>query len=108
MTTTTAAPFTLANKNAIMLATRILGYGPEYKIQIQTSTGETETIKVDLGKVQTKDIDFSKLTSDNRYTFKTSTGNVLVFKLLTHGDEKKIEAEIRGLLKVNPHNLTIV
>ena len=91
----------LGDKNAIMLATRILGYGPEYKIQIQTSTGENETIKVDLGKVQTKDIDFSKLTSDNRYTFKTSTGNVLVFKLLTHGDEKRIDADVNAMKRLS-------
>jgi len=95
----------LGDKNAIMLATRILGYGPEYKIQIQTSTGENETINVDLGKVQTKDIDFSKLTSDNRYTFKTSTGNVLVFKLLTHGDEKRIDADVNAMKRLSKDSM---
>ncbi len=30
-------------------------------------------------------------------------GLILTFKLLTHGDEKKIEAEIKGLRKVNPN-----
>ena len=95
----------LGDKNAIMLATRILGYGPEYKIQIQTSTGENETINVDLGKVQTKDIDFSKLTSDNRYTFKTSTGNVLIFKLLTHGDEKRIDADVNAMKRLSKDSM---
>jgi hypothetical protein len=95
----------LGDKNAIMLATRILGYGPEYKIQIQTSTGENETINVDLGKVQTKDIDFSKLTSDNRYTFKTSTGNVLIFKLLTHGDEKRIDADVNAMKRLSKDSI---
>jgi hypothetical protein len=28
---------------------------------------------------------------------------VITFKLLTHGDEQKIEAEIKGLQKVNPN-----
>jgi len=95
----------LGDKNAIMLATRILGYGPDYKIQIQTSTGENDTISVDLGKVQTKDIDFSKLTSDNRYTFKTSTGNVLVFKLLTHGDEKRIDADVTAMKRLSKDSM---
>ena len=95
----------LGDKNAIMLATRILGYGPEYKIQIQTSTGETESINVDLGKVQTKDIDFSKLTSDNRYTFKTSLGNVIIFKLLTHGDEKRIDSDVTAMKRLNKDSL---
>jgi hypothetical protein len=95
----------LGDKNAIMLATRILGYGPEYKIQIQTSTGETESINVDLGKVQTKDIDFSKLSSDNRYQFTTSTGNVIIFKLLTHGDEKRIDSDVTAMKRLNKDSL---
>jgi hypothetical protein len=30
------------------------------------------------------------------------SGNNITFKLLTHGDEQKIEAEIKGLQKINP------
>ena len=91
----------LGDKNAIMLATRILGYGPEYKVQIQTSTGEIDEVSVDLGKVKTKDIDFTKLNKENQYTFKTSLGNQLVFKLLTHGDEKKIDADVNAMKRLN-------
>jgi hypothetical protein len=91
----------LGDKNAIMLATRILGYGPEYKVQIQTSAGEVDEVNVDLGKVSTKDIDFTKLTRENKYTFKTSLGNQLVFKLLTHGDEKKIDADVNAMKRLN-------
>jgi hypothetical protein len=91
----------LGDKNAIMLATRILGYGPEYKVQIQTSVGEVDEVSVDLGKVKTKDIDFTKLTRENKYTFKTSLGNQLVFKLLTHGDEKKIDADVTAMKRLN-------
>jgi hypothetical protein len=91
----------LGDKNAIMLATRILGYGPEYKVQIQTSAGEVDEVNVDLGKVKTKDIDFTKLNKENKYTFKTSLGNQLVFKLLTHGDEKKIDADVNAMKRLN-------
>lgn len=91
----------LGDKNAIMLATRILGYGPEYKVQIQTSVGEVDEVSVDLGKVKTKDIDFTKLSRENKYTFKTSLGNQLVFKLLTHGDEKKIDADVNAMKRLN-------
>ena len=39
----------------------------------------------------------------NEFTFTTpKIENVLTFKLLTHGDEKKIEAEVNGMKKVNP------
>lgn len=91
----------LGDKNAIMLATRVLGYGPEYKIEIVNDNGDKEEISVDLGKVQTKDIDVNKLNPQNRYSFKTSLGNELVFKLLTHGDEKKIDADVKAMQRLS-------
>lgn len=91
----------LGDKNAIMLATRILGYGPEYKVEIVLNNGEREEVVVDLGKVQTKEIDFTKLSRENRYTFKTSLGNEIVFRLLTHGDEKKIDADVKAMQRLN-------
>jgi hypothetical protein len=41
------------------------------------------------------------LKRTNRYDFTTPSGNKLVIKLLTHGDEQKIEEEIRALKKFN-------
>ena len=80
----------IGDKNAIVLATRILGYGPEYKVQIPNEFGEKENVSIDLTKVKTKEIDLSKIKRNNSYDFVTPSGkNVLKFKLLTHGDEKK-------------------
>ena len=40
----------------------------------------------------------------NNFTFTLpKSGNTVTFKLLTHGDEKKIDAEIKGLKKINPN-----
>jgi hypothetical protein len=91
----------LGDKNAIMLATRILGYGPSYAIELTDDNGEKEKLDVDLSKVQTKDIDVSQLRGDNRYPFTTPSGNKIVFKLLTHGDEQKIEEDIKAMSKFN-------
>tara|TARA_B100001564_G_scaffold16688_2_gene12821 strand:- start:2879 stop:3646 length:768 start_codon:yes stop_codon:yes gene_type:complete len=92
----------IGDKNAIVLATRILGYGPEYKIQMPNEFGENEDIIIDLSKVQTKDIDYKQLKRDNLYEFVTPTGkNVLKFKLLTHGDEKKVDTDVRALDRLN-------
>ena len=91
----------IGDKNAIMLAARILGYGPEYKIQQENEFGEKEDIIVDLSKVQTKETDFSKIKSDNRYEFTTTNGQEIEFRLLTHGDEKKIEADVKALQRLN-------
>jgi hypothetical protein len=91
----------LGDKNAIMLATRILGYGPQYKFEITTDDGESEEITVDLGKVSTKDIDTTKLNRDNRYKFKTPSGTELEFKILTHGDEKAIDSDVKAMQRLN-------
>lgn len=92
----------LGDKNAILLATRVLGYGPEYKIETTNSLGEPQEVTVDLGKVQTKEIDFELLSPENRYEFTTPHGkNKLEFKILTHGDEKKIDADIKALSRLN-------
>jgi hypothetical protein len=91
----------LGDKNAIMLATRILGYGPEYNIQLTNDMDEKEDIAVDLSKVQVKEVDTTLLTRENKYKFTTSNGNQLEFRLLTHGDEKKIDADIKSLQRLN-------
>ena len=48
----------LGDKNAIILATRLLGYGPEYLFKFYSSKlNESIDAKVDLGKVKTKEVD---------------------------------------------------
>lgn len=91
----------LGDKNAIMLATRILAYGPKYEVDTYGATEDKERVTIDLTTIQTKDIDTSKLRRDNRYDFTTPSGNKLVIKLLTHGDEGKIDADIKALAKFN-------
>ena len=92
----------IGDKNAIMLATRILGYGPEYVVEVADGfDDETTEISVDLSKVQTKEVDLDKLNRENRYTFKTSTGVEIEYRLLTHGDEKKIDADVKALQRLN-------
>jgi len=86
------------DKNALLVAARILGYGAEYEI---TYGGEKET--VDLSQLGHKDVDLSKFKDGNNeleYTL-PSSGTVITFKLLTHGDEQKVDAEVRGLKKFN-------
>jgi hypothetical protein len=48
----------IGDKNAIMLAARILGYGAEYPIEIEDGLGEKEEVTIDLSKIQT--ISFSR------------------------------------------------
>jgi len=93
----------IGDKNAIILATRVLGYGPEYEFNFySTKKSETITVTADLTQVKTKDIDYSLFNNKNEFEFVTPLGkNKITFKFLTHGDEREIEKEIAALEKLN-------
>jgi hypothetical protein len=88
----------VGDKNALLVAARILGYGKEYSF---TYGGEEQT--VDLTTIENKpllDHLFTKGTNELEYTL-PSTDVKITFKLLTGTDEKKITAELEGLKKIN-------
>jgi hypothetical protein len=93
----------IGDKNAILLATRILGYGKDYQVDItDPSSGEVQKVNIDLSKVQTKDFDETLVNSENRYTFDLPIGKkTIIFRLLTHKDEKDINAEIQALARLS-------
>jgi hypothetical protein len=93
----------IGDKNAILLATRVLGYGPDYDFSFYSyKLGENIDIKSDLTQVKTKEVDISLFNNKNELEYVTPTGkNKIVFKLLTHGDEREIEREIEALKKLN-------
>ena len=89
------------DKNAILIATRILSYGPEYKVKITDPITEEEVdYDIDMSLLKTKEIDFSKLNRQNEYEYVTNKGTKLTFQLLTHGLEKKIDADLTALAKI--------
>lgn len=93
----------VGDKNAIMIAARILSYGKDYDFNLGNGLQS-----VDLSLFENKEIDESLYTrGQNEFTFQLpTTDNVVTFKLLTHGDEKKIEQEVKGLQKINKDNIT--
>jgi hypothetical protein len=93
----------VGDKNAIMIAARVLGYGKDYTFKYTRDGQETEA-SVDLSSLEDKKVDFSQFkrgVNEFSYTLPHS-GNLITFRLLTHGDEQKIEAEIKGLQKISP------
>ena len=92
----------IGDKNAILLATRVLGYGADYKVEVTDPfTLEPQEVVIDLGKVKTKDFNEKLLNGDNLYKFKLpKSGKELEFKLLTHGDEAEISKEIQALARL--------
>jgi hypothetical protein len=95
----------IGDKNAILVAARVLGYGKDYSF-----TYNGKEVSVDLSTLEDKTVDESLFTrGSNEFSFTLPhSGNNITFKLLTHGDEQKIEAEIKGLQKVNPTQTTDV
>jgi hypothetical protein len=95
----------IGDKNAILIAARILGYGAEYSFKYIDDRGVEREATVDLSTLNEKPVNESLFTAGvNEFTFTTpKTGTLLTFKLLTHGDEKKVDAEVKGLQKVNPN-----
>lgn len=89
----------VGDKNAIMVAARILGYGSDYTFNY----GDQE-YTVDLSKIDNKPFEISnKGVNEFNYTL-PSTGVKIAYKILTHGDEQKIQAELDGLKKINKNS----
>lgn len=84
------------DKNAIMVAARILGYGKDYTFDY---SGTEHT--VDLTQIDNKPFEHSnKGVNEFNFTLPSTNTNI-TYKILTHGDEQKIQAELDGLKKVN-------
>tara|TARA_R100001460_G_scaffold70177_1_gene110781 strand:+ start:409 stop:1170 length:762 start_codon:yes stop_codon:yes gene_type:complete len=93
----------IGDKNAIMIAARILGYGAEYEVSmIHPETGVKETGIINLSNVEDKELDKNVIIDgQNEFEFTLPTSKTKVtFKLLTQGDEKRIQKEIEGLKKI--------
>jgi hypothetical protein len=88
----------VGDKNAIMIAARVLGYGKDYKFEYKG-----EEVEVDLSTLENKEFDENSITkgvNEFQYTLPNS-GTEITYKLLSHKDEMAIEAEIKGLKKIN-------
>jgi hypothetical protein len=88
----------IGDKNAIMVAARVLGYGSEYSFDYN---GESHT--VDLSQLENKPLKEELFQNKvNEFTFTLpKSKNTVTFKLLTHKDEQNINRELEGLKKIN-------
>lgn len=94
----------IGDKNAIMVAARILGYGADYEVKLEhPETGILSEAKINLSDMEDKELDERLiLEGKNEFEFTFPTSKVpITFKFLTQGDEEKIEKEMEGLKKIN-------
>ena len=91
----------VGDKNAIMIAARVLGYGAEYPVEMACpSCGAKHKQTIDLTTLENKKCNTDSVNEDGRFTFKLPVAKkTLTFKILTHADEKLVEAESKRMKK---------
>tara|TARA_R100000152_G_C6745119_1_gene168769 strand:+ start:47 stop:823 length:777 start_codon:yes stop_codon:yes gene_type:complete len=90
----------LGDKNAIMVAARILAYGPEYSVElINPEDGEKVSHTFNLSELEYKEVPSE--INNNEFEFELPVSKTKVtFKLLTGKDERIIEEELKSLAKI--------
>ena len=88
----------IGDKNAVLVAARILGYGKDYTFKYNG-----EDVTIDLTQCPLRYIDETNITpGQNSFKFTLpNTGTEITYKILTNKDEKAIQAELDGLRKIN-------
>ena len=95
----------IGDKNAIMVAARILGYGKDYPVQYpHPDTDELEEVMVDLTSLDDKEIDFTQYEKGvNKFEMTLpASKRVITYKLLDQRDERVIDSELKSMKKINP------
>ncbi len=92
----------IGDKNALMVGTRVLGYGADYTIKLTDPDTSLEVEHTfDLTKLETTKPDEKLFKNGNKFEFTLPTSKrTIEFKLLTHKDERELDAEIEGYKKV--------
>ena len=90
----------LGDKNAVMVASRILAYGPEYTVEVTNpNTGNPFEYTFDLTECEFKNI--SDDIDGNEFEVELPYSKVKVkFKLLTGYDESNIDKELESYKKI--------
>ena len=93
----------VGDKNAIMVAARILGYGKDYVVEVDDpfSPGTKQKVTIDLTQIEHKEVDYSPFEQrKNEFDFELpQSKRVVTFRLMTHKLEKDIQTEIKGMNK---------
>lgn len=96
----------LGDRNGLLIAARILAYGSSYTFEYYDADQDTkEQVTIELAQLQNKEVNYSLYSGKNEFSLELpASKNTVTFKLLTVGDEKKIDQEIKGFKKAT--NLT--
>ena len=92
----------IGDKNAVMVAARILAYGGDYTVEVTNpNTGETQEQTFDLTSCDFKELPEDVDYSNNEFELELPVTKVkITFKLLTGKDENNITNELKSLQKI--------
>ena len=92
----------LGDKNAVMIAARILAYGAEYAVEISDpGTGDTFKHTFDLSDLPYRNMDVLSEIKENAFVIELPVSkNKVTVKILNGKDEKDINQELKALEKV--------
>ncbi len=99
-----------ADKDAIMVAARMLGYGPDYETKCTCPICLTSDVPYTFNLNGLKEKEFSldsiDLVGINEFKYTLPvTKRELTFKLLTHGDQQKIDLELEAINRKNVNGI---
>lgn len=90
----------IGDKDALLIASRIYGYGENYDIVVNTPSGNKQNVTINLSELTNKDIDETLYGNGNDFSYTTPLGGkVLRFRLLTVGNQKAIDAKLKKYRK---------
>jgi len=96
---------TVGDKNAIMISSRILGYGKDYEVEITDPfSGKKQKESIDLTQFQNKEYDGSAQIELNKNEFEfllPHSKRKITFMALTETKDRKIKHDLEELKKVN-------
>ena len=98
----------LGDKNAIMVAARVLGYGAEYPVEMSCPKCQNkQEEKVNLADLENKVVEYSTFKNENSFEFVLPLSKkTLTFKILTHSDETAV-SETSKRMKKRAHSSQI-
>ena len=90
----------VGDKNALLVAARILGYGKNYSFEYAG-----EEVSVDLSTMENRELHPDIESGVNEFQYKLPNSGIdITFKLLNHKDERDISNEIKGLKRLNKNS----
>lgn len=88
----------IGDKDALILASRIYGYGEIYTIEVTTPSGNKQKVDINLEEVPNKELKEDLFKNENRFVYEYESRKqkyTIEFKLLTVGDQKRIDERLK-------------